>query len=371
MNSKFLTRVEEFVAETVAPASVSWSRGDAPGNAHFLAASALGLTSLELPESAGGLGFDFQTKAAVGDRLAAADFGFAMSVINTHNVALRLCRSADAELCGRFLTPLLNGQFSACTALTEPGAGSDVASLTTTATVTDDGWMLQGEKSWIVNARHANVAIVYAQCRQIGDGNGIGAFVVDLTAKGVTRYAIDSVFAQTSIGTGGFTLDEVAVASNQLILPPGTAFKAILSEINEARIYVAVMCNAMLREAIRQTARYGDERRTFGRTLNQHASWQQLIDDAEHALTQSQQETERAIVGLADSNIQLLAINAKLKAVDTCQQHLPMLLHAMGAEGLRAQYCFSRHIAATQLAGFTDGANHMLRQRAAQLIRKG
>lgn len=370
MNAEFLATVEEFVAETVAPAAVSWSRGNAPDNSHFLAASALGLTSLELPERAGGLGYDFQTKAAVCDRLAAADFGFAMSIINTHNVALRLCRSADAELCNRYLAPLLNGQFSACTALTEPAAGSDVASLTTTAAVTDDGWLLQGEKSWIVNARHANVAIVYAQCEQVGDGNGIGAFVVDLTARGVSRYAIDSVFSQTSIGAGGFTLDQVAVASNQLILRPGTAFKAILSEINEARIYVAVMCNAMLREAIRQASSYGGVRRTFGRTLNQHESWQQLINDAEDALKQSQQQTERAYASLDDSNVQLLAINAKLKAVDTCQLHLPVLLHAMGAEGLRDKYCFSRHIAATQIAGFTDGANHMLRQRAAQLMNK-
>ena len=175
MNAEFLGKVEKFATDTVAPASVGWSLGDAPDNSHFQAASALGLTSLELPESAGGLGYDFQTKAAVCDRLATADFGFAMSITNTHNVANRLCRSADAKLCNRYLTPLLNGQFSACTALTEPGAGSDVASLMTSATVTDDGWILHGEKAWIVNARHATVAIVYAQCKQVGDGNGIGA----------------------------------------------------------------------------------------------------------------------------------------------------------------------------------------------------
>ena len=365
----FIASVAKFAHEEIAPAAASWCLGQkSPDQSLYLRAAEIGLTGIELPQSKGGLGLGFRTKACAFAALAACDFGFAMSVINTHNVALRLCLSAPADVQDNTLPGLLHGRSHACTALTEPTAGSDVAALQTQAIQQNDRWILNGEKSWIVNARHADLAIVFAQTDAPGNSHGIAAFLVDLHTTGVERYPIDSGFSQTSIGTGGFRLQNVEVDSSQLLLEPGKAFKSILNEINGARVYVAAMCDAMLDAALHEARRYGQLRHTFGKPLHAHDSWQQLLDTAEHALQQAQTITDQACQRVDDGgDAQLPAIMAKVGSVETCQAHLPKLLHAMGAEGLLPQYCFTRHLAAAQMAALTDGATNMLRERAKKI----
>lgn len=362
-----LAQVQAFAANQVAPAAEGWSQGGSPDPAFFRQAAALGLFGIELPVSVGGLGFDFQHKADVCKLLAAADFGFAMSVVNTHNVALRLHQSAPA-LAARHLPDLLAGHVGACTALTEPEAGTDVAALRTRASKTPTGWVLNGEKAWIVNGRRAGLAIVFAKCGDGDDGASIGAFLVDLTAPGVARHATDAALSQTSIGTGDFTLDAVHVTAAALILPPGTAFRSILSEINGARAYVAAMCCGMLAAAIKTVATYGQHRSSFGKPLMEHQAWRLDLAQGQTDLAATQALTDRAVAAIPDDpDAQLLAAQAKVHAVQTCQRHLPALLHAMGAEGLRPSHCLTRHLAAIQSAALTDGAIAPLLERVARL----
>lgn len=300
--------------------------------------------------------------------LAGADFGFAMSLVNTHNIALRLCEAGQDAAAAQYLPALLSGQIHACTALTEPGAGSDFAAIRTTARQVHDGWELDGEKAWIINGRQAGLSIVYAQCAEVGDPGGIAAFLVDLTAPGVTRYAIDSAFAQTSLGTGGFCFSGVKLRSEAMIAAPGTAFKAILQEINAARTYVAGMCDGMVQAALDSVAVYGAERCSFGKPLNAIPRWQTEFEAAQTALAQSRNVTRLAVEKVTQgADAQLAAAQAKIGSVSCAQTHLPRLLQLMGAEGLRPEYPFTRHIAAAQIAGFTDGATNILKDRVARL----
>lgn len=368
MKQAFLDQITRFAAEHVSPAASDWSMAASPDAAVYRMAGEVGLLGMEVPKAFGGLGMSFATRASAYSILAGADFGFAMSLINTHNIALRLSQIAPETVCKRFVPDLLSGKMTACTALTEPGTGTDFAAVTTTATQTPAGWVLNGEKTWIVNGRHAGLSIVYAQCNNLGDSSGIGAFLVELNKNGVTRRAIDTGFSQTSMGTGGFVLQDVGVEADALLIAPGTAFKAILSEINAARTYVAAMCNGMLRRAIHDVTAYGARRHSFGKPLNAIPSWQEAVCAAQAALKTSEQLTTKAIA-LADSggDSQLAAAKAKVDAVRTAQTHLPELLQLMGAEGLRPEHVFTRHIAASQIAGFTDGATNILKDRVARL----
>ena len=363
----FLASVQAFANQQVAPSAARWSQGHVPDPDIFKAAARLGLFGIELPVHAGGLGLDFRHKAEACRILAAADFGFAMAVVNTHNVALRLFRSAP-ELAGEHLVTLLSGETSACTALTEPCGGTDAAAMRTRAVEAPGGWVLNGEKTWIVNGRRAGLAIVFAKCGGGDDPGSIGAFLVDLTAPGVERYPIDSAFAQTGTGTGGFTLKDVHLPRENLILPPGTAFRSILAEINGARAYVAAMCCGMLEAAIATVAAHGHRRVSFGKPLMEHQAWRLSLAQAGTDLAASRALTDRAISAVPDDRAaQRIAAEAKIHAVQTCQRHLPALLHAMGAEGLRLEHCLARHLAAVQSAALTDGAEAPLLERVSKL----
>jgi len=366
--ASWLERVQSFAQDQIEPAAAHWSMGESLKPSCFHQASELGLFGIELPTKQGGLGLGFRAKAKACEYLAGADFGFAMSVINTHNVALRLIKSASPELQSRHIPAMLSGSSAACTALTEPSAGSDLAAIECRAGKTANGWSLSGEKTWIVNGRHADIAIVFAKC---GSGTGaadIGAFLIDLRMEGVTTYSIDAAFSQTSMGTGGFHLDNVTVPDDCLLLAPGTAFKSILVEINGARTYVAAMSAGMLKTAIAQAARYGTHRQIFGKPLYSHPSWRMKLDQAEADLASVFNLIDQCVKQIeTGDDAQLVAAQAKIMAVETCQRHLPELLHLMGAEGLKPQYCFSRHLAAAQMAGLTDGATNLLKERVIKL----
>ncbi|GAB5468473.1 MAG: acyl-CoA dehydrogenase family protein [Rhodospirillales bacterium] len=363
-----VARTRAFARERLTPAAAEWSAA-AVAELQREAAT-LGLTRIEVPTADGGLGFGFACKARVCEALAAVDFGFALSVVNTHNVAHKIAGFARPEAKAGLLPELLDGRASACTALTEPHAGSDFFAIATRARPEAKGWVLEGEKTWIVNGRNAALALVYAQCAEPGDRDGIGAFVVDLRDSTVERYAIDAAVSQTSIQTGGFRLRGYHAQSDALILPPGEAFRSILTEINGARCYVAAMCCGLLDAALAVCAAYGQERKSFGKPLAGHQAWRFALARAESDLAAARALTRQAeAVFLAGDDTQLLAAQAKLVASAACERHLPNLLHAMGAEGLRTSHPFVRHCGAAALARLVDGSDEMLLERVARLAR--
>ncbi|CAN1548893.1 CaiA Acyl-CoA dehydrogenases [Rhabdaerophilaceae bacterium] len=360
----FLGEVRGFARDHVANDAAAWSRGVAPDPELVLRAARIGLTRLEVPLESGGLGLGLRAKVHACAIIAAEDFGLAMSLVNTHNVAKRIASSASPSVAQKLLPDLLSGRMSASTALTEPSAGSDAAAMRCLARKTPGGWLLDGEKTWIVNARHAGLSIVYAQCAEPGQTSEIGAFLVNLCGPGCTRHPIESGFSQASIGTGGFRLSGCFVADEHLLLPPGAAFRAIMQEINGARIYVAGMCCAMVSAALRHAQGYGETRQTFGKPLNQHATWREPLAVCATRLAAAWALVETAIqTSESGAEMRHIAAAAKVNAVELAQVELPSLLHAMGAEGLRDIYPFTRHIGAAQLAALTDGSTAMLLDR--------
>lgn len=367
VESQFLARVRTFARDVVAVQAADWTRREMLVPALFTQAAEIGLTRIEVPESAGGLGLGFRAKVEACASIAAADFGFAMSLVNTHNVAKRIAMSASAQVAADYLPALFSGRMSACTALTEPCAGSDVAAMACTAREVAGGWELTGEKVWIVNARHAGLAIVYAQCGTHGQASGIAAFLVDLHSPCCTQFPLDSAISQVSTGTGGFRLTDCFVSSDRVLLPAGTAFKAILDEINGARLYVAAMCCAMVSAGLRIIHEYGDRRTTFGKPLGHHPAWRDKVAAIATRLAAGWALVESAIsVQEENGDIRHLAAAAKVNAVALAQETLPQLLHAMGAEGLRETYPIARHIGAAQIAALADGSTAMLLDRLAR-----
>ena len=176
-----------FAQSHVRPNASAWAQGVADTRNVLEAAATRGLLGLEVPVALGGQGLTFACKSRVAEVLAAADFGLAMSLINTHNVAKHLANSAAPSVANRYVPDLLAGRRTGCTALTEPSAGSDFSAITTLAQPVGDGWQIDGEKAWIVNATHADVVVLYAQTEPGSGARGIAAFVVDGRRDGFVR----------------------------------------------------------------------------------------------------------------------------------------------------------------------------------------
>lgn len=330
-----------------------------------------GLTSVQIPCSLGGLGLPFSSKVKLTRLLAAADFGVAMAVVNSHNVAEHLARMGSPDVIRRWMPRLLNGELTGCTALTEPQAGSDAAAMLTHAQAVGDGWQLDGAKTWITNAVHADVVIVYAQTRPGAGAAGIAAFVVDTQAAGFERAMQQPQGPVSSIGSGSFNLANYRCSGQDMLAPPGVAFKDILNSINGARVYVAAMCCGMVDQALALVSDYGLSRRAFGVNLHAHQGWRWHLADAAIDLEAANLLVDHASALVGDPDpvrSQVAAAKAKVFATRMAQRHLAALLHAMGAEGMSEQQPLTRHLAAAHVAALVDGSTEMLLERIARDI---
>jgi len=365
-----LVQVERLAREVVAPAAPRWEHERRIGREGLLEAAALGLTALQVPTAWGGLGLGFGVKVRVAEILAAADFGFTMSWINTHNVAAKLARDAPAEVARAYVADLVAGRRLGCTALSEAGAGSDFGAIRTLATRDGDGWRLDGAKAWITNAAEADVIVLYAQTEAGAGGRGIACFLVDGRRPGFVREPAFALSGQHTIGTGGFRLEGYKANAAEMLHPPGQAFKAALVSINGARTYIAAMCNGMVGEALRIAQAYGESRRSFGKPLAEHQGWRWRLAEASAELAGSRLLVAHA-AALVESgaDAQLAAAQAKLMCTRMAERQLPLLAQAMGAEGLREHHPFGRHLAGARVASFVDGSSEMLLERIAALTR--
>lgn len=365
-----IERTVALARDLIAPAAPRWERERRIGHEGLAEAAGIGLTRLQVPLAQGGLAMSFTCKARVAEVLAGGDFGFAMSLLNTQNAAAKLARDAAPAVAARYLPDLIAGRCLGCTALTEPGAGSDFAAITTTATRIDGGWRLDGAKAWITNAGEADVMIVYAQTASGSRGRGIACFLVDGRREGFAREPAFALGGQHTIGTGGFRLSGYVASDDEMLHPPGEAFKTALVSINGARAYIAAMCCGMVADALARAADFGERREAFGQPLAGHQGWRWRIAEAATELAACRLMVERAATLIDEgADAMLAAAQAKLLATRMAERHLPRLAQAMGAEGLREHHPFSRHLIGARVAAFVDGSSEMLLERIGAVMR--
>jgi len=369
--ARFLERTRGFAQDRVAPRASTWVRDRQTCGELLPEASRIGFLGLRVPIEMGGLGLTVRCQIEACRLLAQADFGVAMSLINTHNVAEQISRLANPEVRDRVLPELLAGRETGCTAITEAEVGSDVGAIQTLASFDSAGWQIDGTKAWVINARYASRIIVYAQTVLERRGtSGIAAFLIESHQPGFRRLEARSDPGISSMGVGGFVLERYACPGQCLIAEPGEAIRDILSAINVARIYVAAMCCGMVEDCLNRAADYGMLRRTFGSPLHDHQGWRWTLAEAEIELDALRLMVDRA-AQLADlgHDIRNAAARVKVFATRVASRHIAALMHSLGAYGFSEELPFTRHLIGAQAAGLVDGSTEMLLERISRDLR--
>jgi alkylation response protein AidB-like acyl-CoA dehydrogenase len=368
-----LAAAHSFRRDYVAPRAGEWERNRALPRDALRAAAALGLTGIEVPRAQGGQGAGFPAKLLIAEELSRSCMAFAFALINTQNVAANIAVNGTPEQVARYVAPLLAGEITGCTSLTEPHAGSDFPAITTLARRIPGGWAIDGEKAWATNAASADIAITYVKTDQAPGAEGIAAFLIDAHVPGFERRPAYGLMGGHAIGAGGFRLSNYQAEDAALFLAPGRAFKRALNGINGARAYVAAMCCGMVEEALSLALDHGRTRQAFGKALIEHQGLRWALVEVATDLEAARLLTYRAAEVIARGEDAMLpAAYAKKFAARMAQQRLGDCLQAMGAEGLREDYPIGRHIACARIAGFVDGSTEMQNERiGAALVKRG
>ena len=258
----------DVVAAEVAPHVADWERdGLLPRELHRTFA-AVGLLGVGFAEQVGGSGGDSIDAAIVTEEiLHGGGSGGVVASLFTHGIALpHIVRSGSPELIERYVRPTLAGALIGALAVTEPGAGSDVAGLRTRAVRDGDGWIVNGSKTYITSGVRAD--FVTAAVRTGGPGwSGISLLVID---KGLPGFGVGAPLDKMGwrcSDTAELSFDDVRVPAGNLVGAEGEGFTAIMQQFQPERLALAVQAYATAQRCLDLTLGWVKDRETFGRPL--------------------------------------------------------------------------------------------------------
>jgi alkylation response protein AidB-like acyl-CoA dehydrogenase len=270
----------DFVEKEIAPAIKEYDRAHRVHREAVRRMAELGFLGICLPVRYGGQGMDYVSLGLVCEELERIDTS--LRVVMSVHVGLNclgLLQWATEEQKQRFLVPQARGERIATYALTEPGAGSDVASIVTRARRDGDVYVLNGEKMWISLADVADTFLIFAKTDPQAKPSyrGISAFLVQREMDGVTTGDIHGKMGVRAGSTGWISLDEVAVPVENRVGEEGEGFKIAMSCLDNGRYTVAAGATGLTRACLEASVEYAHQRRTFGREIGKHQLVQRLI----------------------------------------------------------------------------------------------
>ena len=270
--------VRDFVAAELTPHIRDWDiAGGAPRDI-FMKMGELGFLGAPIWERWGGAGMDYVSFGILCEELERADTAFrvVMSVHAGLN-SLTLMQWATEEQKQRWLVPQARGEKLATFALTEPDAGTDAASLRTTARRDGDSYVLNGSKLWISLAGIADHFLVFATVDREKGHRGITAFVLERGMAGLSTETIDGKLGIHVGNTGGISMADVRVPLEHRIGEEGEGFAVAMSAIDQGRYTVATGAVGLAEACLDASVAYAHERETFGSPIGQHQLVKQMI----------------------------------------------------------------------------------------------
>ena len=332
----------------------------------------LGVLGMTVPEADGGLGASMSAFALVLEELAAAWASLAVGVsVNSGIVAGSIVRYGTAEQRRRWLPRLMDGTGLGAFALTEPTSGSDAASLRATACREGAGWVLDGRKQFITNARYAPFAIVFARTADAGvtkraeppsRSAGITAFVVPLDARGVSVGAPERKLGLRASDTSALVLEAARVGADAVLGEPGKGFALAMSGLDGGRIGIAAQAVGIARGACALARAYAKERRQFGKPIADFEAVRFRLAKLESELTAARLLVMRA-AWLKDRGRPFTreAAMAKLYASELAQRATHAAVQTLGGYGYVREYAVERHARDGRATTIFEGTSEIQR----------
>jgi len=303
-----------------------------------------GMLGATIPEEYGGQGLDFVATALICEEIERGDGGF-RTLLSVHLGlnSLTLLEFGSEEQKRRYLVPQARGEKVSCFGLTEPGAGSDVASMESTARRDGGRYILNGQKTWISYANVADHFLVFAKTDRDAGHRGISAFLLDRSMEGIETRDIEHKLGVWAGSTGEIFLSDVEVPGENRLGGEGEGFRIAMYALDMGRFTVAAGALGTIRAALDASVKYANERETFGQPIGRYQLVQELIAEMVRGL-----ETSRLLVLKAawlknkgERNTRETSL-AKWHATECSFQAANAAIQIHGAYGYSAEYPVER-----------------------------
>ncbi len=358
----FAEVAKQFADQMLAPHAAEWDK-----NHHFpkdvlRQAGELGFLSIYTPPEHGGLGLSRLDAAIIFEQLAMGCTA-TTAFMTIHNMATWMITSfAKTEVAQQFSADLISGEKLASYCLTEPNAGSDAASLTTSAVREGDEFVLNGAKVFISGAGDTDVLVVMA--RSCGEGaGGVSAFVVPADIEGISYGKKEAKMGWNCQPTRMITFENVRIPADYLLGKEGEGFKFAMLGLDGGRINIATCSVGTAQQALNEAKQYMTERKQFGRSLAQFQALQFKLADMATELVAARQMVRLAAAKLDAQHAEKSAYCAMAKrfATDVGFKVCDQALQIHGGYGYIKEYPVERHFRDVRVHQILEGTNEIMR----------
>ena len=324
--------LKRFIADEINPQVDAWEAAEAfPAHQVFGALGKLGLLGLTKPAEYGGMGLDYSYSVVMAEALGDITCGgVPMAIgVQTDMATPALARFGSDALRREFLAPAIRGEHVACIGVSEPGAGSDVASIKTTARKAGGDYVINGAKMWITNSLQADWMCLLANTSEGSGHKNKSLIIVPMDTPGITKAKKIRKIGMMSSDTGLIHFDDVRVPQSNRVGDEGAGFTYQMMQFQEERLWAAANAIQGLLNCVDATVAYARERQIFGASVldNQvtHFKLAELKTEIEALRGLTYMATEHYIAG---HDVTEWASMAKLKAgrllrtvPDACMQY--------------------------------------------------
>jgi len=323
--------VSRFVREELNPHVDAWEAAEEfPTHEVFKKLGDLGLLGVKYPQEYGGLGLDFSYSMVMAEALGNCTCGgVPMAIgVQTDMCTPALARFGTDELKRNFLVPAIAGDVVGCIGVSEPGGGSDVAALKTTARKEGGDYVINGSKMWITNGMKADWCCLLANTSEGAPHKNKSLIMVPMDSKGISRSKIRKV-GMNSSDTAQLFFDDVRVPQRNVIGQEGMGFTFQMMQFQEERLWGAASSLRMLDTVIDETIEYTRDRKAFGKSLLDNQAVYFRLAELRTEVEALRSLTYRAVEAyVSGKDVTKLASMAKLKCgrlirevTDSCLQY--------------------------------------------------
>jgi long-chain-acyl-CoA dehydrogenase len=353
----------QFIAREVAPNAQKWEEAGIVDRSAYTAAGRYGLIGFNMPEEYGGGGSDdFRFNAVVVEELA--KFGFLTPALSVHNdiVGPYLKDLATREQQERWLPGYAAGELIGAIAMSEPGAGSDLAGIRTTAVRAGDDWILNGSKTFISAGINSDLVIVVARTDPDAGHKGFSLLVVERGMPGFERGRKLDKMGQPAQDTAELHFTDVRVPATNLLGEQNRGFYHLMANLPSERLSIAIAAVAGARETYRQTLQYAKDRTAFGQSIGSFQHNRFVLAELDTELDIAEQYIDRCLQALLDRDFSAVdAAKAKWWCTELAKRVVDACLQLHGGYGYMNEYKVAKDYVDTRIQTIYGGTTEIMK----------
>ncbi len=353
--------MREFSKKNVGPRAATWDREQTFSLEAFQALAPLGFLGALIPPEYGGAGLDKLSYLLALEELAYGDAGFSVGVaVQTSVAVLPILWFGDDEQKKRFLPPLAAGTRIGAFAITEPQAGSDVASIRTRAERRGDHYVVNGSKTFITNGSFADQIILAARTGTGDAREAISLFIVEASTPGYERGGREEKMGLHSSDTARLNFSDMRVPAANLLGKEGDGFRMLMRILNSSRLSIAAQSLGIGRRALDESIAYAKQRKQFQVPLAKHQAVQFMIADMATQLDAARLLAYRAALEEMAGDLRPeTASMAKLLASEVVVQVCEKAVQIHGGNGYIKEFVVERLMRDAPVTRIYEGTNEI------------